>query len=64
MTTSSHVALQRLGLYGNKIDMTRHSRKDASSFIHKEDPNWIGLRVGLYSLAVLRLVFNYIRAKE
>lgn len=49
MTTSIPAALKRLGFYGNKIDLTRHSRKEAPSLIHREDPTWIGL----YGLAVL-----------
>lgn len=53
MTTSSQAALKSLGLYGNKTDVTRHSRKDVSSLIYREDLKWIGLTVGLYSLAVL-----------
>lgn len=51
--TPSQAALKNLGLYGNKIDVTRHSKKDASSLIHREDPKRKGLTVGLYSLAVL-----------
>lgn len=54
MTASSQAALKRLGLYGKKTDVTRHSRKDVSSLIYGEDPKWIGLTIGLYSLAVLR----------